>query len=296
MRISGFGKKNLLGVDLGTAFVKVAAVYKDRVVAQGSAPVPESGSDDLSKMAGALKVALEQSKARVKDAALAVGGDQVIVRYVFLPKMPEKELRAGLKYEAGRYLPVADQDVVVDFAVLEEVKGEAGKMRVLLAALRRELAEKYCALFAQVGLKLRAIDTVPLAIFRLLRKLGAGGNAIAVDVGEKYSHVLLMEDGKPVFSRAVNIGSREMARTVIPSGLNPAGDLVQEIRRALDFYRLQKRDVYKPEKLLLCGGGARLPEMAVLLEEGLGISSEIVNPFGLGPEYAVAVGLALRER
>jgi len=194
-------------------------------------------------------------------------------------------------------LPVADQDLVVDFAVLEEeVEGEPGKMRVLLAAVRRELAEKYRDLFIQTGLRLRVIDLVPLALYRLFRTLGARGNAIAVDVGENYSHVMLMEDGKLTFSRAVNIGCREMAKVAFPSGLNPAADLVQEIRRTLDFYRMQKRFGYDPERLLICGGGGRVPNMAALLEEGLGISSEVVNPFGLGPEYAVATGLALRER
>ncbi|KXG76030.1 hypothetical protein AN618_17020 [Fervidicola ferrireducens] len=297
MGIFGFGRKNLLGVDIGTAFIKVVAIDKGRVVAQGSAPVTENGADDFSKMASALEMALEQAKVRVTDAALAIGADKAIVRYVLLPKMPEKELRAGLKYEAARYLPVTDQDLAVDFAVLEEeVEGEPGKMRVLLAAVRRELAQKYYDLFEQVGLKLRVIDLVPLALYRLFRALDKRGNAVAVDVGENYSHVMLMDGGRLVFSRAVNIGCREMAKVAFPSGLNPAADLMQEIRRTLDFYRMQKRFEYAPEMLLILGGGAYIEEVTSYLGEELGLKSEVLKPFGLGPEYAVATGLALRER
>ncbi|MCF6097173.1 pilus assembly protein PilM [Thermovorax subterraneus] len=297
MGIFGFGSKSFLGVDIGTSRIKVVAVDKGRVMGKGSATIEENGADDFSKIKSALEMALEQVGVRVSEAALALGADKAVVRYVLLPKMPEKDLRAGLKYEASKYLPIADQNVVVDFTILEDnVEGEPGKIRVLLAALRRDLAEKYHELFKQTGLKLKAIDLVPLALCRLFRTLGERGNIIAMDIGENYSHVVLIELGKLAFSRAVNIGYKEMTRVAFPSGLNPAADLVQEIRRSLDFYRMQKKFDYIPEKLLICGGGGYISNIESILEEGLGISSEVVTPLGLGSEYAVAVGLALRER
>ncbi len=83
-------------------------------------------------------------------------------------------------------------------------------------------------------------------------------------------------------------------------------DLVQELRRSLDFYRSRSGDAPVHE-ILLCGGMARLPKLAEFIEHELGISTRVVNPLRhvqmsikkqsydmdeVGPLFAVSLGLA----
>jgi type IV pilus assembly protein PilM len=86
-------------------------------------------------------------------------------------------------------------------------------------------------------------------------------------------------------------------------------DLVTEIGRSLDFYRRQHRTEALAE-IILCGGTAHLYGLAPLIGAETGISTRVANPFDylesdgdipreylrdIGPNMAVAVGLALRD-
>ena len=86
-------------------------------------------------------------------------------------------------------------------------------------------------------------------------------------------------------------------------------DLTQEIRRSLEFFRVQLGDL-SPEVGYLYGGGSRLRGLVGLLTDTLGINFTTPNPWEgiqvdprrfdpeklseIAPEYMVPVGLALR--
>ncbi len=86
--------------------------------------------------------------------------------------------------------------------------------------------------------------------------------------------------------------------------------LVTEISRVLDFYRMQL-DEAGVGRLLLCGGGANLKQLRAFLADGLGMNAELWNPLlrmpdrvqalepeqvaENGPRLAVAIGLAIEH-
>ncbi|RTI53746.1 pilus assembly protein PilM [Thermus scotoductus] len=86
-------------------------------------------------------------------------------------------------------------------------------------------------------------------------------------------------------------------------------ELTQEIRRSLEFFRVQLGDI-QPEVGYLYGGGSRLRGLPTLLTDTLGVNFTVPDPWQgiqvdprrfdleklkeLGPEFMVPVGLALR--
>lgn len=83
-------------------------------------------------------------------------------------------------------------------------------------------------------------------------------------------------------------------------------DLVQELRRSIDFYRSRTNDAPVHE-ILLSGGMAKLPKLAEFVEHELGIPARAINPLrhvqvsirrqnydleDVGPLFAVSLGLA----
>lgn len=86
-------------------------------------------------------------------------------------------------------------------------------------------------------------------------------------------------------------------------------DLTNEIRRSLEFFRVQTGDA-DIQKVLLTGGGAKLRGLAGTISDALGFRVEIADPWltavvdenrfdrqyltSYGPEFAVPMGLALR--
>lgn len=85
--------------------------------------------------------------------------------------------------------------------------------------------------------------------------------------------------------------------------------MVNEVRRSLEYYRMQNGEVEVVE-LLLTGGGAKLRGVMPTLQEAMGITTKLADSWlGIdttkagadarmlersGPEYAVPLGLALR--
>lgn len=86
-------------------------------------------------------------------------------------------------------------------------------------------------------------------------------------------------------------------------------ELVTEIRRSLEFYRVQSGDI-AVDRMYLSGGGAKLRGLANAISDSLGFRIEVANPWGevstdaskmeaaeleqMGPEFVVPLGLALR--
>lgn len=88
-------------------------------------------------------------------------------------------------------------------------------------------------------------------------------------------------------------------------------DLTTEIRRSLEFFRVQAGDA-NINRMILTGGGAKLPGISEAIGDALGFRVEVGDPWlmvnvdpktsnidphylqQIGPEFSVSIGLALR--
>lgn len=84
--------------------------------------------------------------------------------------------------------------------------------------------------------------------------------------------------------------------------------LMIEVKKAITFYNNRYKNESPISQMLLTGGGSNLPGLGVYFAQNLGVETVIANPWSMlniqhvpqaieakGPEYAVAVGLALKE-
>lgn len=85
-------------------------------------------------------------------------------------------------------------------------------------------------------------------------------------------------------------------------------EILSEVRKSIAFYNEKYKNISPVTQILLTGGGASLPGIDLFLVQNLGIETVIANPWKLlniqkvpdpvaklGAEYAVAIGLALKE-
>jgi len=103
---------------------------------------------------------------------------------------------------------------------------------------------------------------------------------------------------------------QRMKRQIFDAIVPVLGDLVTELRRSLDYYRSRSREGVV-HRLILCGGMARLKNLAPFLSRELGIPVEVADPLNhlevavrnvsreklqeLAPLLPVAIGLAIRD-
>lgn len=85
-------------------------------------------------------------------------------------------------------------------------------------------------------------------------------------------------------------------------------EILSEVRKAMSFYIEKYKNDFPISQILLSGGGALLPGIDLYFAQNIGLETVIANPWKLlniqkvpneilphGPEYSVAIGLALKE-
>ncbi len=197
-----FGKDILVGVDIGSAFLKAVQVEAAgprgfRVVRAAQTPTPpEAVRDgivvDAPAVARALRQMLDAANVSATGAVTAVAGPTVVVRTIRLPLMSEAALRKSVRYEAGKYInanvdesaiefeilgPAAGAAVVAEVAPGAQENGETGtsgsgesteQMNVMLVAAPREMVESRIAVIEGAGLEAVAVDVEAFALRRAL--------------------------------------------------------------------------------------------------------------------------------
>ena len=104
------GTQKVIGIDIGTHSIKVIYIKAGCLMNVGVADISSDSLRGLSAEArdnltvNVIKRILLENKIAVKDAISSVSGNGVIVRYINLPKMTEKELAATIRFEAEPHI------------------------------------------------------------------------------------------------------------------------------------------------------------------------------------------------
>ena len=224
----------------------------------------------------------------------------------------------------------------LDFQVLDP-DGDGLQMDVLLVAAKRELVETKITILADAGLQAETVDVDAFALhnaFELSYPEAMEGVVAVANVGHEVTNVNLLEDGVPLLSRDLNVGTRkfredlqrdlgmstEDADAILVSGephpeLQPYIDTRGEeiavgMERAAAFLQAASRDAPGIQQVFMSGGGARVHGLKEALSNRLGLPVEIANPLqrlqvsegvfdtmdvdAISPLLMLGVGLALR--
>lgn len=301
---------------------------------------------DEKAVGEAIRELLTAERFTASMANISVAGGSVVVRPVRLPKMSEAALRKSIRFEAGRYIPSSVEDSYVEFEIVGDAgdgqmdvlvaaaSKEAVQSRVRACeqaglevdAVDLEPFAAYRSLLeadqlhdwtqATVALILIGATSTNLSVishgrFVLTRTLPHGGQTLT-DALRTYFK--LSEDDAEAGKRQLNASellddapNENPPLRIIHPHLE---DLVREVRRSLNYYQSQQTEqarAHPVSRILLTGGGAKLPGIAAYLAGKLGLEVDLLgvldNPrfvlagerdIGPGFEYGVATGLAMR--
>ncbi|MDD5080300.1 MAG: type IV pilus assembly protein PilM [Candidatus Omnitrophica bacterium] len=243
----------------------------------------------------------------VKVVNISVSGQQAIIRYVDFPKMNAAELKQALKFEAQKHIPFPLADVNIDGYILQDSLPE-NKMRVLLAAVKKDFLNQRLKLLKDAGFDIAIADIDSLALvnafnFNYSDDGAVAGKTIALlNIGSVTCNLNILEAGMPSLSRDINIGGNNFTQKIADTlsvsfkeaeGMKTAKDsaqadkilsigepvlakLAQEVRTSFDYY--ESRSVTSVEKIYLSGGGSLYPGLREMLSNLLAISVENWDP------------------
>jgi len=240
----------MFAIDFGSRSIKVAKVHKvsdgyeldnygvilspEGAISSGEIFNPIVVADVLTKL-------IRDSGIRDNKAIIAITGQKVIVREIVFPLMEDKELTAGVMWEAPKYVPYDLDESIIDAEKVEEFVEKDGNkmMRVLLVATPKSIIQPYMEVLRKARIKPKIIDIVSSANIRafennLSDKKEEEQESSIVDIilsiGASNTNLTLVEKGNLKFTRDILIGGTDITKTIAKS-LNISFDEAEKLKR-----------------------------------------------------------------
>ncbi len=296
-------------------------------------PVAGQNVEDVpGRQAAALKEALRQHGGVSGRLVVGLPRHLAAARRLVLPSVHREEIADMVHIEAERQMPFPPGEAEISFQVVDQV-GDTESHLTLVAAAQRELTTVMGVLEA-AGEEPDVIDVSTFgAGSAYLSTVGENETAAVVNLGQQVTEISILRGGRVVESRSSFWGEQkllaaggaaaEAAGEEAPShrieleppahahesGDSPgitawADQLARELRRV--FTAFQHESYGSPvQRVILCGGMAHHAQAVSHLASALGVPAAVepipAGQFTLadpgkspGPEFASAVGLALR--
>ncbi len=312
----------------------------------GSIPSPVPGilsdSDtDLEAVAESIKKLLSATQITERDIIAALPESKVFTRIIDdLPYLDDNELSSAIKYAAEEFIPMPVAEVNLNWQVLYRSDKKAKETRtvVMVVASPKNMVLKYIKVLDLAGCKPKALETETIAVTRAI----VGNNPISPDtlivqLGATTTDFAVVSKGLVWLTRSISTGGLALTRSLaqhfnfempqaeeykkvygmnkdqlggkVFEALKPVADIIMgETKRVIQAFEA-KYPQNSIKRVVLSGGGAKLPGFVIYFASNLGLEVQEADPwFSIqkdknitaklaqeAPSYSVAVGLALRN-
>jgi len=339
-------QKPFVGLDIGSSSVKVVELRPEdgtkRLVNFGiSDPISDAVVDgeivDRDLVAQVIKDLFRRRRISPRCVVSSVSGRAVMVKKITMDRLSPEDASEAVLWEAEQHLPFEIADVALDYQLLDS-NPDPKLMDVLLVAAKREMIQAHTELIKQAGLTPLVIDVDYFAIQNALEAnydLDDGKTTGLINVGSDLTNINLFKDGVPLLTKDLSLGVKNFVEgfqrrhstderkaisalkgdwpeesEVIEVVRDVAEDIVTALERSLAYLRTSG-EANSVDRLLVSGGGAKLPGLVPLLAEKFETEVEVANPLrkiyydetlfeeapveDVAPMLAVGIGLALRD-
>jgi len=293
---------------------KVGSRY--RVESYAVEPLPQDAMADRDirdpEVVGeALKRVISRSGTNIKHAAVSVSGSSVITKVIQMDKdLSDEDMENLIEVEADQYIPYPLEEVALDFQVIGESEKVPDKVDVLLAASRSENVYSRVDALELAGLTAKVVDVEAYAIERAYRLLsnqlpdqGEGQIVAIADIGASNTSLSVIEDFHTIYTREQTFGGSQLTEEIQrryglsfeeagmakkqgglpddyePEVLEPFKEaIIQQVSRSLQFF-YGSSQYGEVDHIVLAGGCAAIDGLEEMIEERLGTTASIANPF-----------------
>lgn len=248
----------MLGLDLGSKFIKVAEVSAKggelELLSAGILPTPNglfSGDTIIDPQGAAevIKALLQQAGVHTNKVVISAKGQtSVVVRIIEVPKMKEEELADAMRWEIERHVPFAATGAVtMDYAPLQPMDTipDEGTGEVLMAVAEEGLIKTLVDTVELAGLEPVAIDIEPLALGRcyVSKEQGLKDKTIAIlQMGARSSELTVIGQDNPRLTRTLTIGGNNIT-SAIGNALGVSDEEAEKIKKRYATIFIEKLGV-----------------------------------------------------
>lgn len=360
------GRRFPTGLDLGSTAVKW--VQLGRVNGQvhimdiGHQPRqaggPTASEADRQRELRALLQSLVKQRRVGRAVVLSLPLEEVSLRVLKLPALPEGELVQAIRWQIEQTLPpeVSFEEFILDHVLLQDIATQ-WESKVLVASVPRQRVMKLVEQVRGAGLQPLAVEIDPFALAACLawhQQVQAQDTVLLLHLGAKTASFSVIAKGQLAFSRSLLATGNSLTQAIADhlqvsweqaedlkrtTGLqrsqelthgsllpqaadegvavaralaSPLESLIVDILHAFKSFSHQvaQSQIQRFDRIVLDGGGSRLPGLGPWLRARLNVPVELVDPLkslpmtpqvttdsrhDKGPALTLAMGLALRE-
>lgn len=313
-----FKSKKLIGLDIGTANIKMAEVDFSKkgstLVNFAITPTPSKAINageiaDPAALSEALKTTFAGLRTKRKNAAVGLWGTSVISKRIMIPQMDEKLVSGQIRWEAEQYIPFDINEVNIDFKILKSFQTNPENMDILLVAARQDIAFLYQDIVQSAGLNCSVIDVSGFALANcFLNNWGSqkGQTVALLNVGAAITNFVVIENGEVIFCRDIPVGGLTYT-TEIQKGMGISAEeaeamkisactgqaapedvtriiaasheaIAEEVQSSLDFF-VNTTPGLPVQQCLITGGASRTTGLVNFLSQHTKMGFQIFDPF-----------------
>ncbi len=220
-------RKTCLGVDISDKDIKIVELRKSgskyQVVQASRLEIGSSG------ITNALKHFLAETNTDNPKVVWSLPTHECSVKFAQLPKTGHSEIARMARYEAESQIPLPLADLIWGYSNGKPSK-EDGLSHVIIAGARQTIVQETAASIEAADLHINAAMVASLAETEaILNDIGtADGPIVIVNIGEEWTNLTTVADGKVTSCRSVRMGIAGLQYSV-------AADLCVEINEACEL-------------------------------------------------------------
>ncbi|MEK7506164.1 MAG: type IV pilus assembly protein PilM [Patescibacteria group bacterium] len=227
-----FGGRSVLGVDIGTASIKIAelsrkeerpvltnyGILETKEYLTHSNQVIQSSSLKISEKetAETLKILLREMKTKSRIAVGSIPAFTAFTTMLEMPVLSPEETRKAVEFQAPQYIPLPMSEVILDWVKAGEYDNadRVRYQRIFLIGIPKEIIQRYKTIFREAGLKLVALEMDGLSI---IRSLPAEKPTLFVDLGAETTNIFLSEGADIFYSGQTDYGGIYLTQAIARS-------------------------------------------------------------------------------
>lgn len=320
-------KNQVVAIDIGASSAKIVHIEKtsDTLNLVDVATIAYSDPDNTEQISDAVKqlwdkLKLKQTVFNKHKLEVAIALPRRFVVTKRLPNIPpattDEQLPTMVAMAAETELPFQSDDAIFTY---HDVNRTPEAVSLELVSSRRDTVSRYIDAMKEIGISPSAVIPSMFAIATVARSsLNNYTERVAiVDIGGGQTDFCLMNGNKMEFSRGFAVSGNQLTRHLMSELQIEAEEAAEEKQQITAFQASARtwtrqfiaelersisaaqREVNNGEfeisEIWLCGGGARIPELAETCEEQLQIPTRLWNPIYSGSVDTTAVSTSILE-
>ena len=243
------GMGSFFALDIGTKALRVAQLVnagngrynleKIGYLSVDQKVIAGSSEEATKKLGDAILQVVNSAGINTRQCVVGLDSTKTFTTVIDIPKMSSQDLRATLKYQADKYLPMPLDNVRYDWSVLGDSPSDPQKYELLLASVPQDYVEHMVEMVDSLGLNVIGAEPDSIALVRSMLSDNEQGVSMVLDIGENSTNLVVTINGSPRLVRTLQMGFESLVKT-IAQGISVKEDQASQflIKFGIDEKRL----------------------------------------------------------